>query len=623
MTVSIDNDKPVKTQATPNRFKRHLLCLMLCGALPISAADLQQNHMHLSGYEFVVGSPEDEFEDEIEEEVEDEIEDEIEDSIDEELEEELDEELDEQLEEELDEGIEEELEEDIEQDMEDQIEDNFEEDLEDNFEEDLEENFEEEMEENFEHEMEEHIEEDFEESLEPEIADSLEQKLEQTFEEDFAEEYEEDIFFEVVDDPEAFFDEQIDEELIDEEQWEEEFEEDWEEAFEWEHEGEIDHVMENAIEQVVEMVDTATTDAVKRQEQEIWTENWLIFSDPQIQQQLESLGYRYVRNQRLGALGKTLSTVVAPASFSLQNDYLMVLKQLNKATMYADLNHIYRHQSAPPPPSHQGKMPSDVMGLNISGRSLEIGMIDTDINTAHEALQNSDIVRKSFVEGSKKVPKRHGTQIAGILVGNSASYRGLLPESKLLGASVFFHQKGKGNIATTESLLMALNWLAEQKVKVINMSLSGPANRLLEFAVNELCRQNIAIVAAVGNAGPLSKPLYPAGYQCTVAVTAVDDNKRIYKNAVMGKHVDLAAFGVDLKTPGLKQSYRNASGTSMATAFVSAYIATLGKPPEPEQTPLERWLDNLYRTCQDLGAKGRDPVFGHGLLPISNRQTEI
>jgi subtilisin family serine protease len=262
-------------------------------------------------------------------------------------------------------------------------------------------------------------------------------------------------------------------------------------------------------------------------------------------------------------------------------------------------------------------MPSDLLGLNLAAEKLEIGMIDTAIDTEHEAFEHSNIQQQSFVSDGKKEPKIHGTQIAGILVGKSKQYSGLIPNSRLLGASVFFRRKGKGNIATTESLLLALNWLAEQKVKVINMSLSGPPNRLLEFAVNELCRQNIAIVAAVGNAGPLSKPLYPAGYECTIAVTAVDGNNRIYKNAVIGPHVDLAAFGVDLKTPTIKQQYSNASGTSMATAFVSAYIAAKGLQSPQHQTPLETWLSNLYKTCQDLGVKGRDPVYGHGLLPSS------
>jgi hypothetical protein len=227
------------------------------------------------------------------------------------------------------------------------------------------------------------------------------------------------------------------------------------------------------------------------------------------------------------------------------------------------------------------------------------------------------IKQRSFVKGKRNEPKTHGTEIAGILVGNDEHYRGLLPKSPLLAASVFFQVKGKGNIATTQALLKGLNLLAQNEVKVINMSLSGPPNRLLQFAIGQLCQQNIVVVAAVGNAGPLSKPLYPAGYACTIAVTAVDYNKRIYKNAVIGKHVDMAAFGVDLQTLDSTGRYKNASGTSLATAFVSAFIATEYSEDQIGVGKLEDWLGGIYRSCADLGAKGYDPVYGYGLLPAA------
>lgn len=487
--------------------------------------------------------------------------------------------------------------------------------MEEGFEDGMDEGLEDEIEFGFEDAADDIIEMPFDESVELEIPNEPQWgfedagfEFEQDLDEVFEEEFEDEFLFDVIEEDELAedFTEEFYDEIDDEFDWDEGTEE---VAFD----GELEQVVEQALEQVEGDYQIAKNNL----EQQVWTEQWLIFSTPEIQKELEAKGYRFVAKKHLSAFDKTLSTVVAPASFSLRKDYQLVLNQLNSSTLYADLNHVYRHHSAPRPPSGNGKIPAQLLSLPMTSQGIEIGMIDTAINTEHDAFKHALIEQRSFVAQKKQEPRAHGTQIAGILVGQNEQYQGLLPKAKLLGASVFFRQKNKGNIATTESLLMALNWLAEKQVNVINMSLSGPPNKLLEFAVNELCRKNIVIVAAVGNTGPLSKPLYPAGYDCAVAVTAVDDKNRIYKNAVIGPHVDMAAFGVDVKTLTAKKGYRDASGTSLATAFVSAYIAAKEQLLTGQKSPLQTRLSKVYQTCQDLGVKGRDPVFGHGLLPKS------
>jgi hypothetical protein len=388
------------------------------------------------------------------------------------------------------------------------------------------------------------------------------------------------------------------------------------EEFGEEGESNYEALFEQAIESALENVDIIANQHSDNFDQEIWTSDWLIFSDDDIQRELEGLGYVFVEKHQLGAFGKTLATIQAPASFSMEKDYQLVLKQINQVTRFADLNHVYRHQSATgKKPVVIGSIPSDLLPMVSVSDGIQIGLIDTAINATHSALKNASIKQRSFVGIGKNEPTTHGTQIAGILVGSDTIYSGLLPQSKLLAASVFFNQSRQENIATTKALLQGLNWLAENDVKVINMSLSGPPNRLLEFAVNQLCQQNVVIVAAVGNSGPLSEPLYPAGYECTLAVTAVDDKKRIYKNAVIGQHVDMAAYGVDLMTLDSDGGYKDASGTSLATAFVSAFVANEYAMAKSSPDKLNDWLATIYQACSDLGTHGFDPVFGHGLLP--------
>ncbi|RWP39382.1 S8 family serine peptidase, partial [Mesorhizobium sp.] len=73
-----------------------------------------------------------------------------------------------------------------------------------------------------------------------------------------------------------------------------------------------------------------------------------------------------------------------------------------------------------------------------------------------------------------------------------------------------------------------LDLLSVRGVQVTNMSLSGPANALLEQFVRRLADRGMVIVAAAGNGGPKAGPSFPAAYADVIAVTAVDRMKRPY-----------------------------------------------------------------------------------------------
>lgn len=148
--------------------------------------------------------------------------------------------------------------------------------------------------------------------------------------------------------------------------------------------------------------------------------------------------------------------------------------------------------------------------------------------------------------------------------------------------------------------------------EVINLSLAGPANLLLEEAVRRVSERGIIIVAAVGNAGPRSEPSYPAAYEEVVAVTAIDRNKNPYRRAGRGQHIDLAAPGVAVWTAASVSGGRTKTGTSFAAPFVTAAAARM-KGASPDLAP-ERIREALTRSAEDLGEPGKDPIFGWGLL---------
>jgi subtilisin family serine protease len=198
-----------------------------------------------------------------------------------------------------------------------------------------------------------------------------------------------------------------------------------------------------------------------------------------------------------------------------------------------------------------------------------------------------------------------------ILAGAAPDYNGLLPQAEIFAASVFFVGPDGADAATTVGLVRALDWMTANNVPVVNMSLTGPDNAILHRAIENAYAQGTIVVAAVGNAGPAAKPLYPAGYDHVVAVTAVSRLKKIYRLANRGDYVDFAAPGVDVLHAAEDGRFVTSSGTSMASPFVAAVLAiSIGGDGKLN----EETLGEIAASAEDLGEKGFDAVYGNGLI---------
>ena len=271
-----------------------------------------------------------------------------------------------------------------------------------------------------------------------------------------------------------------------------------------------------------------------------------------------------------------------------------------------DVNHLYFEQTTPS--AQNSTVPRAHLSFSQSANTT-IGLIDTRLEQTHEALSNARVTEKDFVRIDRKRPKDHGTAIASLLVGESDSYSGFLPNAKLYSASVFFETVSGGSSATTDSLVASLDWMLEANVDVINMSLSGPPNMILQRAVQRVQAQGIVLVAAVGNDGPMASPRYPAAYDGVVGVTAISDQKTAFRLAGRGLHVDFSAPGVDIYHAAEQNTYSASSGTSFAAPYVTASFALALKDHDVMTAQ-----DVLAVTAEDLGANGLDPIYGHGLI---------
>jgi len=241
------------------------------------------------------------------------------------------------------------------------------------------------------------------------------------------------------------------------------------------------------------------------------------------------------------------------------------------------------------------------------GANVTIAVIDSGIDVKHPELANA-IADNFDALGSKEGPHVHGTGIAGAIVAH-ARLMGSAPEARILAIRAF-GAAPKGAESTTYVILKGLDYAAGHGAQIVNMSFAGPKDALIERGIAANVAKGFVMVAAAGNAGPKSPPLYPAANANVIAVTATDAQDRLFAASNRGSHIAISAPGVDIFLPAPDEKYQMTSGTSFSAAYVSG-LAALMLERNPALKPDEvRAI--LMKTARDLGAPGRDDLFGAG-----------
>jgi subtilisin family serine protease len=241
------------------------------------------------------------------------------------------------------------------------------------------------------------------------------------------------------------------------------------------------------------------------------------------------------------------------------------------------------------------------------GANVRIAVIDSGIDARHPELAGS-IAETFDALGSKEGAHVHGTGIAGAIVAH-AQLMGAAPAAKLLAIRAF-GQSPSGVESNSFVILKALDYAATHGAQIVNMSFAGPKDALIERAIAATATRGIAMIAAAGNAGAKSPPLYPAANPNVIAVSATDAEDRLFSASNRGSYVALAAPGVDIFLPAPDDKYQMTSGTSFSAAFVSG-IAALVLERNPALR-LQQLHAILVNTARDLGTPGRDDLFGAG-----------
>lgn len=256
------------------------------------------------------------------------------------------------------------------------------------------------------------------------------------------------------------------------------------------------------------------------------------------------------------------------------------------------------------------------------GAGVTIGLVDSGVDLNHESLRGAHIKGIDVVDNDAVNPETHGTVIASILVGQGPLH-GVAPAANLVAVRAFHEVDPKVGAAESSSFLLSLgiDTAVRNGAQVINLSLTGPQDKLVSQMVNEALLHKVAIIAAAGNEGPKAKPAYPGAQDGVIAVTATDAKDRLYKQANQGDYISVAAPGVDILGAKPGGAYDFFSGTSMATGYVTGVAALLmARDNDLSVTQLRKAVEG---SAVDLGKPSRDPEFGAGRIDAASALDQL
>lgn len=311
---------------------------------------------------------------------------------------------------------------------------------------------------------------------------------------------------------------------------------------------------------------------------------------------LVASGYRVISRKTLAALGDEVVRLAVPRGRRLASAIAEVRAAAPGAVI--DYDHYYGLGLAGRGKARRDRKAAPAGSLP---QGFPIGMIDTAVVT-HPALAGTRLV----VWSGGEVPPapaaaQHGTAVASLLAVRGAT--------TIYSANIFRGPAGRP-FTSIDNLVEAMEWLLGQGAPVINMSIAGPPNALLQKMVGLAGAKGRIIVAAAGNAGPAAPPVYPAALPGVVAVTAVDPAFKIYRYANHGRYIGVAAQGVGVLGAASGGGYARYSGTSFAAPHIAARLARCraggGSAPD--------CIAALVKTARDLGMPGFDETYGHGYI---------
>ncbi|MDA0351747.1 MAG: S8 family serine peptidase [Chloroflexi bacterium] len=250
------------------------------------------------------------------------------------------------------------------------------------------------------------------------------------------------------------------------------------------------------------------------------------------------------------------------------------------------------------------------------GAGVVVAVIDSGIDLTHEDLPATVLPGFDVIDGDTDVTDTsgHGTHVAGTIAAprnNGLGGSGIAPAAQILPVRAC-----DDIVCTSETVAAGIEWAVANGADVINISIRGPHDPLLESATLLALANDIVVVAATGNDYFDGVPIYPAAFPGVIGVGALTPGREVADFSNTGSFVDVVAPGAEIwsSVPAAVEgvSYRAWNGTSMATPHVAA-IAALLRAANPSFTQAQVSA-RIQATAVDIGIGGFDTESGFGAV---------
>ena len=276
----------------------------------------------------------------------------------------------------------------------------------------------------------------------------------------------------------------------------------------------------------------------------------------------------------------------------------------------------------------------DIMKFNMlwyqgfTGEGMVIGIVDSGLDYNHPMLKDKVICGYNFSNDGNSISdyfdyNYHGTSVSALACGRYIDYRryGVASDAKIVVGKAM-NSNGKGSLT---SITNAINYCIEKKVDVINCSVGSLSNSIeMEKAVRNAVAMGIPVIVASGNEGhgdpgDINEFSYPAAYDDSICVGAMNQMYEIADFSNSNEFVDFIAPGVQILTAYPHNQYALVDGTSFAAPLVSGVLLLLKQKfikdfgRQPNEAELYGMLMRYTREIQDVNKKEQ----GHGFIDCS------
>lgn len=263
--------------------------------------------------------------------------------------------------------------------------------------------------------------------------------------------------------------------------------------------------------------------------------------------------------------------------------------------------------------------------VGIAGEGTVIAILDTGVLRTHPDLQANVLPGYDAIARVARPDvgdaNGHGTLSAGTAAaaGNDIGGRGIAHQASILPVKVL-GDDGNGNVSDVAD---GLDWAVANGADVVNLSLAGPKSMaIMDAAIVDATDAGVVVVASAGNDGAGANTVaWPAAHPDTVAVGATVSGDAIASFSSSGAHLTVSAPGNRVLGTSVDQNrpYRLWSGTSAAAPITSGALAAAIQAQGTDlssRTDVEDLVAALTSTVDDVGPKGWDPSFGHGIVRV-------